>query len=213
MPLNLSVFAFVDSYRRLRGVLSESQKGGLTQLLSMMNTDADLSDRRWAAYMLATVRHECAETWQPITEFGPREYFDKYEPGTVTGNRLGNVAQGDGYRYRGRGYVQITGLSNYRRLSNRLGLGTDLVLWPDRALNPDIAYRIMSLGMRDGLFTGRALRDYFPVGHEYAVSDTAEGFRKARMIINGMDRASLIAGYAADFYRLLEQCTDRATHA
>ena len=35
-----------------------------------IRADADVTDVRWAAYMLATVRHECADRWQPIEEFG-----------------------------------------------------------------------------------------------------------------------------------------------
>lgn len=42
----------------------------------------EITDIRQAAYMLATVKHETADTWAPITEYGNRAYFDKYEPGT-----------------------------------------------------------------------------------------------------------------------------------
>jgi len=181
---------FFNGYRSAYGKLSQATVNGLELLGRNMEEDADLENLQWAAYMLATVKHECANQWMPITEKGPKQYFDQYETGTAKGKRLGNTEPGDGYRYRGRGYVQITGRANYARLTKALGLGpeADLVADPDQALRPVIAYRIMSLGMRAGLFTGKKLADYI----------NAQGcdYRNARKIINALDRADLIAGYA-----------------
>lgn len=190
---------FFDGYRAAWGPLKHGQVAGLEQILGMMEKDADLSDLRHAAYMLATVKHECADTWQPEQERGTPAYFDKYEPGTKLGRRLGNRAKGDGARYKGRGYPQITGLDNYARLGVMIGLGDELVKHPERALEPAIAYRIMSVGMRRGAFTGRKLAHYF----------TAEGgdYINARRIINSLDCAELIAGYASVFEAILREAT------
>ncbi len=100
-----------------------------------------MTDIRWGAHMLATIKHECADTFQPITERGAKAYFNKYEPGTSIGKNLGNTVKGDGYLYRGRGYVQITGRANYQKLSSVLGLTgeDDLIMHPDHALHPDVA--------------------------------------------------------------------------
>jgi putative chitinase len=68
----------------------------------------------------------------------------------VYANRNGNgpPRSGDGFRFRGRGYLQLTGRSNYARFGDRLGI--DLLAAPDRAAEPWIAWRIASayLGTR-----------------------------------------------------------------
>ena len=186
---------FFDGYRAAWGPLKHGQVAGIEQILGMMENDADLSDLRHAAYMLATVKHECADFWAPIIERGTPAYFDKYEPGTKLGVQLGNKARGDGARFKGRGYVQITGLANYARLGALLGMGDELVRNPERALEPAVAYRLMSVGMRRGAFTGRKLAHYI----------NAQGcdYINARRVINSLDCAELIAGYASVFESIL----------
>jgi len=196
---------FFSAYRGAWGKLTQVQVSGLDALLSALEADADVTDIRHAAYMLATVRHECADTWAPIAERGTPAYFDKYEPGTKLGRQLGNVATGDGARYKGRGYPQITGLANYARISREIGMGDALVASPDRALEPAIAYRIMSAGMRRGLFTGRKLAHYI----------NAQGcdYLNARRVINSLDCADRIAGYAAVFEAILRDSAAEATRS
>lgn len=184
---------FLNSYSAIYGQLTDSQSSGLESLLGNIELDQDLADLRWAAYMLATVKLECADTFMPITERGGHSYFDKYEPGTSIGKNLGNTQPGDGYLFRGRGYVQLTGRANYENMSRRLTLSgdDDLVLHPEVALQPDIAYRIMSYGMRRGSFTGKKLADY--------INDAGCDYQQARRIINALNRADDIAGYAVSF--------------
>lgn len=69
----------------------------------------------------------------------------------------------------------------------RAKLGIDLVNNPDLALKPDIAAKIMIVGMSEGTFTGKKLSDYF----NNEISDAYN----ARKIINGRDKAGLIQGY------------------
>lgn len=188
--------AFFDAYRAAWGPLKQPQVSGLEDLLGRLEEDAEVTNIRHAAYMLATVKHECADTWAPIIERGAPAYFDKYEPGTRLGLQLGNREKGDGIRYKGRGYVQITGRANYAKLGELLGIGDALVKSPLLALDPGIAYRIMSGGMRNGLFTGRKLADF--------IAGPLCDYIGARRIINGLDCAERIAGYAQAFERVLQ---------
>jgi putative chitinase len=188
---------FFNAYKESYGKLNSTQVSGLDNLLTYIELDNDVSDLRWAAYMLATIKHECADTYQPITERGPKSYFNKYNAGTKIGKKLGNEAPGDGYLYRGRGYVQLTGRENYQKMTVALALtaSDDLITFPDHALHPDVAYRIMSYGMRNGTFTGKKLINY--------INGSTCDYQNARRIINGLDQAVKIKGYAVNFEAFL----------
>jgi hypothetical protein len=154
----------------------------------------------WAAYGLATAYHETAHTMQPITEYGGPMYFfrmyDPYGQRPKVAKRLGNSQRGDGERYCGRGYVQLTGRANYRRAGQKLGV--DLEAHPELALNPAIAARILVAGMSDGWFTQQSCEACLPEGE-----GDAQCFTVARKIINGRDCAPLIASYALQFQKAL----------
>lgn len=53
---------------------------------------------------------------------------------------LGNVIPGDGQRYKGRGYIGLTGRQNYKKYGQMIGI--DLVNNPDLASDPEIALAI-----------------------------------------------------------------------
>jgi predicted chitinase/predicted nucleotidyltransferase len=55
---------------------------------------------------------------------------------------VGNQGGDDGYRYRGRGFNQLTGIKNYQKYSNMIGMGNKLVDNPDLVNNPEIAAKI-----------------------------------------------------------------------
>lgn len=84
----------------------------------------------------------------------PQEFAEMvYGHQTVIGRSMGNTEPGDGWKYRGRGYIQITGKSNYKKFGDLLKV--DLVGNPDLAKDPEIALQIVFhfivSGIRGGL--------------------------------------------------------------
>lgn len=145
--------------------------------------------RNQAAYVLGTAWHESGRFQYMREIWGPTPAQKRYE-----GRKdLGNTVAGDGKKFMGRGFVQITGRRNYTDWGRRLGL--DLLKEPQLAERPEIAARIIVEGMQLGTFTGKKLSDYVTL----QVSD----FTSARRIVNGLDKAALIAGYAREFDALL----------
>jgi hypothetical protein len=167
--------AFFTKWRDGFGPISQKEVDGLNALFAEME-GRGWTDRRWWAYVLATAWHETASTMQPLAEYGRGKGRPYGQPDATTGKT-----------YYGRGFVQLTWKENYAKLGALLGI--DLVGNPDLALQPEPAAEIMALGMEKGLFTGKALGDYFD-------ADTDDPIN-ARRIVNGTDKASLIAGYYA----------------
>lgn len=191
--------AFYKAVRKtvLGPTLDQNEVDGCEAILSAM-AGLPLSH---CAYALATAYHETAHTMQPIKEYGGPAYYKRmYDP---LGNRPGmakqngNVHPGDGAKFCGRGYVQLTWRNNYRRMGEKLG--QPLEDQPDLAMRPDIAAAIMRQGMVEGVFTGKSLAHFLPASGP--ANEAA--FINARRIINGADKAKLIAGYALEFQAAL----------
>ena len=96
--------------------------------------------------------------------------FDLYDPGTKIGEELGNVQPGDGARFCGRGFVQLTGRTNYTRIGNELNI--NLAASPGLATDPAMAGKILAQFLSD---------------HQNAIrSALAENnFAAARKAVNG----------------------------
>lgn len=191
--MSISSEIFIQQYQQRVGAIKPERQQNLRLLLGFINQDGLIKEICPRAYLLATVRHETADTFAPMIERGNPDYFLKYEPGTRIGKSLGNLEKGDGFLFRGRGYVQITGRANYHKLSTTTN--RNLVETPEDACQPEVAYKIASRGMMYGLFTGAALDRY--------INFNGADYFNARRVINGLDRALKIADYAKLFEELL----------
>ncbi|AOY84079.1 DUF4231 domain-containing protein [Moorena producens JHB] len=105
--------------------------------------------------------------FRPIDEYGDSKYFTKMYEGRKD---LGNTQPGDGARYHGRGFIQITGRANYRDYGQKIGLGSTLEKNPELALNPKIAAQILAC--------------YFYDRKVYQAARDGD-WRKVRRLVNG----------------------------
>lgn len=139
--------------------------------------------RNQLAYVLATAYHETAHTMKPVREYGGETYLKKKKY----------------YPYVGMGYVQLTWKENYEKAGKILGV--DFVSNPKLLLEPKYSAVIIVVGMKEGWFAGdqkgRHKLDRY-------ITLQKSDFRQARKMINGMDKADLIAGYAVEYDKLLK---------
>ncbi len=193
---------FFEAVRTTFGRLNQTQVDGFNFLLDQMNSDSHWKTISQMAYFLATVWHETAATMRPITERGGPDYFTKYDGR----ESLGNTQPGDGFRFRGHGYVQNTGRKNARRsgevLAGRCLAGVliapdSFTQNPDLLLVPEISYTDAVDAMFSGRYTGRALTGY--------VSAINKDYFNARRVINGLDQAGPIATNAMNFEQAIEK--------
>jgi hypothetical protein len=182
---------FFNCYRITFGKLTAKKVKALEFLLTKLEQSERVDSNQKRAYTLATIKWETADTFEPITEYGSKTYLKskKYWP------------------YIGRGYVQLTWLSNYRQFGNAIGI--DLVNIPGLANDQEVAWKVLEIGMTDDYetqeiekaldpnFTSSTLEDYF--------NDGKCDYENARKIINPKDYKSYkpIAEMANKFYTCL----------
>lgn len=180
--------------------LSQEQVDGMEEILAHWEGHPNNADIRHLAYMLATVFHETGGKMIPVREgFGKN---DSEARKRVAGRAYAVEDPKTKKMYYGRGLVQITWKRNYAVLSELVGC--DLVSNPDLALDKKIAVDILFEGMMRGTsskgdFTGKSLEDYF--------NDTKDDPVSARKIINGKDKAELIASYHRAFLDSIKAAT------
>ncbi len=182
-----------------KGKFNQTQVDSYNGFIDYWESRADLDDPRWLAYALATAYHETR--MQPV-----REGFCKTDQCSrravkrlwQRGRIKRNYAAADpktGNSYYGRGYVQLTHAYNYKKMGRELGLGDKLYLEPDLVLQPEVATKILWIGMIKGSFRSpHKLSRYF--------NSRASDWVNAREIING-DKRKLgrqIGGYG-QFYK------------
>ncbi len=153
--------------------LTQLQVNGINTILQ----ECEGLDKRFTAYILATVFHETAQQMQPVKEFGGEAY-------------LRSKAY---YPYYGRDLVHTTWKGNYEKVKRFSGI--DVVANPDLIGQMPLAAKVAVVFMMKGWFTGKKLADYF---NEIKTDPV-----NARRIINGTDKSELIAGYYNTFFKAL----------
>lgn len=126
----------------LERVAGRAVPAGLAEALEIALLGRDINTPLRIAHFLAQV---CAETggFLYMVELGGPGYFAKYD-GRAD---LGNSEPGDGFKFRGRGLVQLTGRANYAKYGAALDL--PLVAEPDLASHPVAAAAIAALYWQD----------------------------------------------------------------
>jgi predicted chitinase len=130
------------------------------KFLTKAAVDAGIKGEELAQFLGQTA-HE-SHNFKTMIEYGNTNYFKKYEPKFAKDKKtkkfiidpktkkpknfnpkaveLGNDMPGDGEKYKGRGYIQLTGKYNYAQASKALGL--DLVKNPQLVEKPEIAAKV-----------------------------------------------------------------------
>lgn len=155
-----------DALKQIMPGLSDGKRAALLPPLQAAMTEFGVNGPKREAAFLAQVAHESAE----LSRFGenlnygasglmltwPKRFPDlatatRYERNPeklanfVYASRIGNgdEASGDGWKFRGRGPIQITGRENYDKYGRLLNL--DLVQDPDKAATPEVGFRVAGL--------------------------------------------------------------------
>jgi putative chitinase len=118
----------------LQKIAPEAKTERLKQLTPHLNramVEFDIDTPLRQAHFLAQVAHE-SDRFNALEEYASGEDYEGRSD-------LGNVYPGDGVRFKGRGLIQVTGRTNYKRCGRALGV--DLINHPKRLAEPDLACR------------------------------------------------------------------------
>ncbi len=210
--MNRSTFFSAVRSSLFGGSMSQPQVIGMTAMLDEFERQRTPVDQM--AYMLATAFHETATHMQPVIE--TRQPNEETNPSvdTAIARLESSWARGrlpwvktpywrkdaQGRSYLGRGLPQLTHRVNYDKVGRVIGV--DLVSNPDAALRTDIAVKIMIAGMSLGIFTGKKMADFLDGVDEADAEDYRE-YRNARVVVNGTDKADVIAAEATRFEKAI----------
>ena len=138
------------------------ESGGFGSRFENLNYSASALNRVFGKYFRTVSAQSYARKPQKIAN-------------RVYGNRMGNgnEASGDGYRYRGRGWIQLTGKSNYAAYGR--AIGEKLVAEPDLAAEPATAWLIAVRYMAATRRSGKTLLEWADLGDETMVTKGING--------------------------------------
>lgn len=130
---------------------------------------------------MATVRVEVGKSFLPVREIASGQAYEGRAD-------LGNTIAGDGQKFKGRGFIQITGRYNYANYGQKLGL--DLINNPDQALDVVVSAKILAQ-----YFVDRKVDDL-------CLKSDWLGVRKA---VNGVNRATGLPNGWEDYKKVINQ--------
>lgn len=187
--------AFFKAARQICGSLSQTQVDSINGILRDAH-EQNVTDPDMLGYMLSTGWNECR--LKPVregfkkTDASARAYVKKHYA-----SKYGKPAGPYGHWYYGRGLVQLTWWSNYKKLSKMIGV--DLEKKPDRAMEPAIAAKILVKGMLTGAFngSGKGLAAYLGNGKT--------DWKNARRTVNVTDKWTRFRDTAKKFSKAIKQ--------
>lgn len=130
---------------------------------------------------MATCRVEVGKNFKPIMEYASGEAYEFRAD-------LGNTQKGDGVRYKGRGYIQLTGKANYATYGQKLGL--DLINNPDLALDIEVGAKILAHYFKDRKVIDACI---------------AKDWLRVRKLVNGVNRATGLPNGWNEFNKVITQ--------
>ena len=200
----INIPKFIELYK-VNNTYVSSTVTGLNNILNNINNDPAINNNiNYISYLLATIFWETDKKMYPSSEI---RQIKTDTPRRREVKRLQDRYWNSGFY--GRGYCHITWKNNYQNMSHILKASgkarytnendSFLVLHPEKALEPDIAYDIISLGMLMGAFSGNGK------GLAYYLDKTPSDYVNARKTVNGLDQARTIADIAIKFESWLKQ--------
>ena len=182
---------FVDA---LDKQLKPKKDAATASFFDRIVADETVTDVRFAAYYISTVYHETAHTYKPVEEIGKGSGHTYGAGIKVTDTNGLRGKKGEEYEnvYYGRGYVQLTWEENYKNLSEAIGRKEELHVDPDKALEADLAYEILTYWMQNAVKNVKS--DEHTLG-KYITKKKCD-YKGARRIVNLQDKAQLLANYA-----------------
>src|SRR5438046_1545087 len=144
LPLYNSIRILVSDGGRLRWRRGRKARKAKTCFRLDELSKAGLTAQSMALCAIATIGVETGR-FAPLSEFISRfntspggQLFDLYD----FRKGLGNGARGDGARYKGRGFIQLTGKANYQHFGQQIGV--DLIADPEQANEPRTAAKLLA---------------------------------------------------------------------